>query len=117
MRHRKGKVVKENSARWLLTYSDLITLLLIFFIILYSISSTNSRKFEDLTGALQAAFNNGTFQLVTVGGTPGSPHSFSGTTPSERSVYRKIQQNLTALAKELGLQQTIHVGISREGIV
>jgi chemotaxis protein MotB len=66
---KKPKVVKENSERWLLTYSDLITLLMIFFIILYAMSSTNARKFQDLTGALKQAFNNGAFQLIQVGGT------------------------------------------------
>lgn len=32
---------KDRSERWLLTYADMITLLLLFFIILYSMSSVN----------------------------------------------------------------------------
>ena len=32
--------------RWLLTYADMITLLLVFFIIMFVISDTNSKKFE-----------------------------------------------------------------------
>ncbi|HUZ17668.1 MAG TPA: flagellar motor protein MotB, partial [Spirochaetia bacterium] len=32
---------KENLERWLLTYADMITLLLLFFILLYTISSLN----------------------------------------------------------------------------
>lgn len=34
----------ENSERWLLTYSDMITLLLALFIILYSMSTINAKK-------------------------------------------------------------------------
>jgi chemotaxis protein MotB len=41
--------------RWLLTYSDLITLLMALFMVLFSISSVNKSKFESLQHALQDA--------------------------------------------------------------
>lgn len=37
---------EENAERWLLTYSDLITLLLALFIILYSIAQVDAKKFN-----------------------------------------------------------------------
>ena len=118
MRARKPKVVKENSERWLLTYSDLITLLMIFFVLLYAMSSTDSRKFQDLTGALQQAFNNGTFQLVTIGGSPGNPHTYSGTLPSKKDVMKQFENQVKQLLKMVGIpQDVITVGASREGIV
>lgn len=118
MRARKPKVIKENSERWLLTYSDLITLLLIFFILLYAISTTDTRKFQDLTGALQQAFNNGQFQLVTIGGTPGNPHTFSGTTPSDKNKQAKLIRQLKQALTMLGIPQTVvTVGSSQEGLV
>ncbi len=43
--------------RWLLTYSDLITLLMALFMVLFSISSVNKSKFESLQHALQDAFS------------------------------------------------------------
>ncbi|NJB05510.1 chemotaxis protein MotB, partial [Clostridioides difficile] len=33
---------EENNERWLLTYSDLITLLMIFFVIMYSMSNVDA---------------------------------------------------------------------------
>lgn len=123
MRKAKGKVVKENSERWLLTYSDLITLLMIFFIILYSMSTIQSRKFDSFTGALRAAFNNGAFQIIEIGGTPGHKGSTQTTPPSpqkssEQKTYKTLKQLFAKLSKEIGLQQkTIHVGLSKEGIV
>lgn len=117
-RHGKGKVVKENNERWLLTYSDLITLLMVFFILLFAMSTTNTRKFNDLTGALQAAFNNGMFQLITVGGTKGPPKTMSGSAPTEKQDLKKIRSGVSKLLKEFGLKNNIiHVGLSREGIV
>ena len=38
----------ENSERWMLTYLDMITLLMIFFVVLYSMSSVNEKKFSAL---------------------------------------------------------------------
>jgi chemotaxis protein MotB len=43
--------------RWLLTYSDLITLLMALFMVLFSISSVNTSKFEGLQHSLQEAFS------------------------------------------------------------
>lgn len=46
-----------SSERWLLTYADLITLLLAFFIILYAISVTDHRKMYELSQSLKSAFH------------------------------------------------------------
>ena len=55
---RKQKDVEddENLERWLLTYADLITLLLAFFVVLYSISRIDAGKFNRVTDALTTAF-------------------------------------------------------------
>ncbi len=44
-------------SRWLLTYSDMITLLLALFIILFAMSTINIRKFQALELGLKEAFN------------------------------------------------------------
>ena len=44
--------------RWLLTYSDMITLLMIFFIMMYVISNVNSQKFAQLANTLGSVFGN-----------------------------------------------------------
>lgn len=49
--------------RWLLTYADLITLLLAFFVILYAISAINVSKYRLLTRSLASAFHGGSSQL------------------------------------------------------
>lgn len=46
----------ENLDRWLLTYADLITLLLGLFVILYSMSDTNKAKYESFVAALGNTF-------------------------------------------------------------
>lgn len=49
----------ENQERWLLTYADLITLLLAFFVMMYAISSADATKFSKLAGSMRQAFNVG----------------------------------------------------------
>jgi len=47
---------KENSERWLLTYADLITLLFAFFVILWAISKTDPKKFDEVSREFQTIF-------------------------------------------------------------
>jgi chemotaxis protein MotB len=44
----------ENLERWLLTYADMITLLMAFFIMLYGMSQLDIRKFQAMLGGVRA---------------------------------------------------------------
>lgn len=46
-----------NHERWLLTYADLITLLMAFFVILYALAVSDHQKISELENALRNAFN------------------------------------------------------------
>ena len=48
---------ENNSERWLLTYADMITLLLGLFIVLYSISSVDKKKLKSVAGIIRSGFN------------------------------------------------------------
>jgi chemotaxis protein MotB len=56
-RRRHGAGEHENEERWLLTYADMITLLMALFMLLFSISSVNISKYETLQQSLKAAFS------------------------------------------------------------
>ena len=56
-RRRARDHAHENEERWLLTYSDMITLLMALFMVLFSISSVNISKYKTLQEALRAAFS------------------------------------------------------------
>ncbi|EKP94126.1 flagellar motor protein MotB [Thermaerobacter subterraneus] len=45
-----------GSTRWLLTYADLITLLLAFFVVMYAMSEVNAARYQALAASLRAAF-------------------------------------------------------------
>jgi len=56
-RRRGGAKHEESNERWLLTYADMITLLMALFMVLFSISSINISKYQVLQHALKAAFS------------------------------------------------------------
>ncbi len=56
-RRKKGHGEEESDERWLLTYADMITLLMALFMVLFSISVVNKSKFETLQRSLKEAFS------------------------------------------------------------
>jgi chemotaxis protein MotB len=55
-RMRKREEEHTNHERWAIPYGDLLTLLLAFFVVMYSISSVNAGKYRVLSDSLYAAF-------------------------------------------------------------
>jgi len=63
MARRKKKPVEEeheNAERWLLTYADMITLLMVLFIVLFAIGQIDSKKFDKLHDGLAQSFGEST---------------------------------------------------------
>lgn len=93
----KKKPKKEaNSERWMLTYLDLITLLMVFFVVLYASSNVNEKKLQQVTESMQSAFGtggknvisketSGTAVVSTGKGASGSSTSGSSTKPATSS--------------------------------
>jgi chemotaxis protein MotB len=54
----------ENEERWLLTYADMITLLMTLFMVMFAISSVNTSKFDALSKSLAEALSG---KIVTGG--------------------------------------------------
>ena len=50
----------ENAERWLLTYADMITLLMVLFIVLFAIGATDAKKFAKLHDGLAQSFGQST---------------------------------------------------------
>ena len=48
MRKKRGRKGSEGGANWMDTYGDMVTLLLCFFVLLYSISSVDQSKWIKL---------------------------------------------------------------------
>lgn len=98
----------SGGLRWLLTYADMITLLLAFFIVLYASSKVDTRKYTDLVSSLRAAFG------VSGAPRPVVPIGDGGDMllPFPEPIGLMVQQLSDQLHEELKLDQ---VEIEREG--
>ncbi len=52
---RKPRSVDRSSPAWLITYGDMATLLLVFFVFLFSVSEVKEQKFKAAAGSLRAS--------------------------------------------------------------
>jgi chemotaxis protein MotB len=116
----------ENSERWLLTYADLITLLMVFFVVLYSMSSADTTKFKLISAALQQAFNLDVLQgqsaaSLSDGAAQMSPPLDTMISPSDvpqvSQIRNKIQGALDGAMQGATQAPDVSVGVDSEGIV
>jgi chemotaxis protein MotB len=136
----------DNDERWLLTYADMITLLMALFMVLFSISSVNISKYQTLQKSLRAAFSGsilpGGQALQQTGSTPskslapsfevqtivpatptlGTPAGSSATQKAaqkaqqEQSQFIELRARLEAYAKAHGFSQQVAVSITASGL-
>lgn len=59
-RKKTGEREKDNSERWLLTYSDMMNNLLILFMVLYAMSVIDLAKFQAMATGFSEVFSSGT---------------------------------------------------------
>ena len=88
----------ENSERWLLTYADMITLLMVLFIVLFAIGQVDQKKFDKLHDGLANSFGEPTVLQGSAGVLEGS----SSQAPSPDTVVpgsQAIQDQLQAALK------------------
>jgi chemotaxis protein MotB len=124
-KRRRGHVEAphDNDERWLLTYSDLITLLFVLFVVMYAISTTDVRKLTILAQSLSAAFNADVMQgqqAISIDNGQNmsvqTDTSSSGTSPVQ-SDLNSIKAALEDYAIGQGLSGEVEVGMAPQGIV
>jgi chemotaxis protein MotB len=132
--------------RWLVTYADLMTLLVALFMVLFSISSVNKSKLESLQHSLQDAFSGkvlpggqsikesgGVMNIKTPSASPkesslqpfvGSPKDTSisknksgAKGNAEEQAFEKLKKQLDAVASKQGLSGKIKVTVTDQGLV
>ena len=149
--HRRSKLHEEheehvNHERWLITYADMITLLMVLFIVLYSISQVDLAKFRKLKEGIAGGYGGPTALAAVQGGAgalAGGGAVFdaqltgSGTQPSaqalngllsdirartegarqQRNVLQSTQQDLQKSLDAAGLGDTVKFRLESRGLV
>ena len=102
-----GEKESSSSDRYLITYADLITLLLGLFIILYAISNIDIKKYEEMMTAMGSIFGNSK-------GIPSLPELNPG------EIYTKIddlKSDLNTVIKRYKFESSVTLEENERGIV
>jgi chemotaxis protein MotB len=135
-RRRGGHAEHENEERWLLTYADMITLLMALFMVLFSISSVNISKYKSLTQSLKDAFSGhvlpGGKSIAKSGSDNAKSPASSSTiaaikptvqTPAKQAEektekeFQKIKKQIDAYARSHGFAKQVQTTVTRRGLV
>ena len=85
---------RENHDRWLVSYSDFLTLLLALFVVMYAISQVNEGKYKVVAGSLVTAFGNQPNQLNRQSITTVTPDSLPIRDPVKRPIDRSTGDSM-----------------------
>jgi chemotaxis protein MotB len=113
MRRRKRSTLHENQERWLLTYADLITLLLAFFIVMYSMSRVDAKKFGAMTSALTGALRGA--DLAKRDRELSGKLNTGG--PLKTGELRLMQRQLEQKVGDAGVSSSISADVTERGLV
>jgi chemotaxis protein MotB len=87
----------KNQDSWLLTYADMITLLLVFFVLILSVSITDQSKFEEVIQGIKG--------------------SGFGDSKRSGSPFKDLKQNLTSVIEQKKLQDKVSVEKTQKGLI
>lgn len=134
----------ENAERWLLSYADMITLLMALFVVLFAISQVDQKKLFQLTSGLNQYFGTPVATSQSTGILSGSDTATSfgsiapllsnvtstsngsgnravtkGGSPSTdaRAQLQQVQKSLTAALTSAGLAASVEFQMRKDGLV
>ncbi|MHB9025453.1 MAG: OmpA/MotB family protein [Armatimonadota bacterium] len=109
-----------NSERWLLTYADMITLLMAFFIMMYSMSVLNLAKFNAVAFSIRSGFGG----ILSGRGPHVLEHEQTGRTdfPATRNILGDeaaeiAERRLKSFVNENNMQTQVEVTLEERGLV
>lgn len=116
MPKKKHEEEEGGSERWLLTYADLITLLLGLFVILYSMSRVDLEKFKAMGHALRTVFVGKTGLPAKGGGFGPYEDLEGGAYPDTSEAYLTMKIS-EALGGTIDIEGAVSVEVEERGVV
>ncbi|MGD9498094.1 MAG: flagellar motor protein MotB [Armatimonadota bacterium] len=102
--HGQHEADEGNLERWLITYADMITLLMAFFVMMYAMSVVDLEKFQALAQAMGHAFGAAAAEAGTRGASAGTLAGGEGLLPGDAP----------AVGNRASLANAIRSGITRD---
>ncbi len=132
-RRKKSHGAEHPDERWLLTYADMITLLLALFIVLFAMSTIDASRFDALARTLSESFKGNVLQeqgAIITGSTGALEPNASSQVRSDATVQvmdnqdqnnaggvSSVENKISAMVKEQKLEKSVEVTTTERGIV
>lgn len=116
-RERKPAPEESGGGSWLTTYSDLVTLLMCFFVLLFSFSEPDAEKFRMLSESFKFAFEGGTGVLDGTTSVQDLPMSDIEELVLEDEDLRNLYAQLKNYSEEQDIGDEISVVVEERGII
>ncbi len=111
---------------WVVSWADMMSLLLVFFMVLYAMANTDLKNFAAVAASLRQAFNSIGLQsstaLISNEGSTSSPSVsaapiFPKMLPPRQRDFVRVSTEMTVLAKQLNIGGEIDVSMTLEGMI
>ncbi len=123
MAKKKKPAEHLNAERWLVSYADFMTLLFILFIVLFSFSQIDAKKYQEVASSLSTQFSGG--GGLSGGGNPvmnmpgtGPGNGTEELTPEqkEKKALAKLSKDIEEYANEKGVKSNINLRYGERGL-
>lgn len=134
-RKKRGHESEHPDERWLVSYADMVTLLMALFIVMFAMANVNTSKYEALKESLSGAFNNSilpggdsvaesggpaavspTVDPTQVAGQEGTGDAADAARREEEDL-QALKQRVDAYAASKGLSAKLQARVERRGLV
>jgi chemotaxis protein MotB len=108
---------KKGAPKWLVTYSDMVTLLLCFFVLLLAFANTDAVKFKEVLGSMKDAFGvqREVLELGKEGGME-LPMKLESSPTKEETQKDRLVNLLETAVREEGLENNVLIALHRNGV-
>jgi chemotaxis protein MotB len=119
MARKKQEEHKASAPEWLATYGDMMTLLLVFFVLLFSMSNVDQQKYkaavESLTGSLGGLDSGRVISIDTLASN--FPNDSPTETPGEYKEFSNMLEELEKILKENELNGHVKLELNERGLI
>ena len=115
MSRRRVREEKSGSPAWMATYGDLVTLLLCFFVLLFSMSTIDNQKFRAIITSMQGSL--GVLESGIIVDTDPIEMDFPGDISDEVEDFNKLMEEISSFIKESSLDGSVTLILDERGLL
>ncbi|WML36493.1 flagellar motor protein MotB [Clostridium sp. OS1-26] len=110
-----------NHERWLLSYSDFMTLLMILFVVLFAMSNVDKSKFKQLSDSLRVSMGGGKTIIAKEDGVPitvdTKPIENDLTEKAEQAKMEDLKRQVDKYLEKNGMKADVSTQVDERGLV